>query len=116
MNSDTTQAQATDEPRPVPRRGDGWEVLPGTDDKTRCYPTAQAYTWQEFAGLALQDEEGKPIAAVEMGGYGDITMVDPWTCQRLWMGHALGTPESPATVYDALRRLIDLAEREQFLG
>lgn len=109
MNSDTT-TPATDEPRPVPREGDGWQISAGTDDKTRCYPQAESYTWSEFAGVAIQSGD-QPIVATEMGGYGDMTMVDPYTGQRLWMVGAF-----EGDIYDALRRLIDLAEREQFLG
>lgn len=122
MNSDnTTQdtaAPATDEPRPLPRQGDGWSVRHGSEDKTRCYPTTDTYTWSEFAGVAIHDGEGKPVAAVEMGGYCDLSMVDPYTLQRLWVADVLSTREdgSEPTIYDALRALIDIAEREQFLG
>lgn len=100
---------ATDEPRPIPRQGDGWSIHAGTDDKTRCYPTAESYTWGAFAGLAIESG-GQPVAAVELGGYGDLEMVDPYTMQRLWVG------DVPDSIYDALRKLIDVAEREQFLG
>lgn len=118
MNSDnTTQAQttpATDEPRPVPRQGDGWSVRHGSDDKTRCYPNTDTYTWSAFAGVAFQDGDGKPIAAVEMGGYCDLEMVDPYTLQRLWVADLMR--DDNVSIYDALRKLIDVAEREQFLG
>jgi hypothetical protein len=106
MNSDTNAVTpATDDPRPVPRHGDGWSVQAGTPGAV--YPDSDTYTWGEFAGMAI-----------ELGGYGDMTMVDPYTRQRLWMGairDAEGTivDETP---YAQLRRLIDLAEREQFLG
>ena len=117
MNSDTT-TQASDDPRPVPREGDGWSVRHGSPDKTRCYPQAESYTWSEFAGVAIEGEGGKPIAAVELGGYYDATLVDPSTLQRLWVAdvfRATGDGPEP-TIYDALRALIAVAEREQFLG
>ena len=114
MNSDNTaQAPATDEPRPLPRRGDGWSIKQGTDDKTACYPTAESYTWGAFAGLAIESD-GKPIAAIELGGYNDMEMVDPYTLQRLWVADVMR--DDNTSIYDALRKLIDVAEREQFLG
>jgi hypothetical protein len=107
---------ATDEPRPVPRRGDGWAISAGTDDRTRCYPNNKAYTWNAFAGVAIQGSDGQPVAAIELGGYNDLEMVDPYTCSRLWVADAFGDGATPQSIYDALRRLIDVAEREQFLG
>lgn len=114
MNSDNTaqNTPATDEPRPVPRRGDGWSIRQGTPDKTLCYPTTDTYTWGAFAGLAIESD-GKPIAAIEMGGYCDLEMVDPYTLQRLWVADVM---RGETSIYDALRKLIDVAEREQFLG
>ena len=38
------------------------------------YPQAGSHTWGEFAGLA-----------VELGGYSDITLVDPYGGSRLWV-------------------------------
>lgn len=114
MNSDnTTQAPATDGPRPLPRQGDGWSVRHGSDDKTLCYPTTDTYRWGAFAGVAIESG-GKPIAAVEMGGYCDLEMVDPYTLQRLWVADVMR--DDNVSIYDALRKLIDVAEREQFLG
>lgn len=114
MNSDNTaqNTPATDEPRPVPRRGEGWSISAGTDDQTRCYPKAESYTWGAFAGLAIESG-GKPIAAIEMGGYCDLEMVDPYTLQRLWVADVM---RDGTSIYDALRKLIDVAEHEQFLG
>lgn len=105
---------ATDDPRPLPRQGDGWSIRHGSHDKTLCYPTAESYTWGAFAGVAVQDGDGKPVAAIEMGGYCDLEMVDPYTLQRLWVADLMR--DENASIYDALRALIDVAEREQFLG
>lgn len=64
------------------------------------YPKSEAYTWGEFAHLAI-----------ETGGYGDLTAIDPWTGQRFWVSDAAGS-DNP---YENLRRLIDAMEREGFL-
>lgn len=105
MNSDTNAAPATDDPRPIPRQGDGWSVKAGTAGPH--YPDAPAHTWNAFAGMAI-----------ELGGYGDMTMIDPYSGQQLWMGAIRGAEGAivDETPYAQLRRLIDLAEREQFLG
>jgi hypothetical protein len=109
VNSDTNAAAqatpATDDPRPIPRQGDDWSVKAGTEGPH--YPDNGTHTWGEFAGMAI-----------ELGGYGDMTMVDPYSGQRLWMG-AIRDAEGAIvdeTPYAQLRRLADLAEREQFLG
>jgi hypothetical protein len=46
-------------------------------DPARCYPKAEAHVWSEFAGLAI-----------ELGGYGDITAIDPHSGRRFWLGSA----------------------------
>lgn len=83
----------TDQQRPTSTTG------PAPEEQR--YPQATAHTWGEF-----------PVIAVEMGGYSDITAVDPYTGRRLWLGGANG---ADATPYDALRRLIDAMEAQGFL-
>lgn len=62
-------------------QGREWSVgVSGTLD--RCYPRSDSHTWGEFAGLA-----------VEMGGYGDLTAIDPYTGRRFWLGSALRCDE-----------------------
>lgn len=108
MNSDnTTQAPNACEPR----EGDGWLITAPTSGPH--YPHADAHTWGAFAGVAVQTDSG-PVAAAELGGYNDIELVNPYNGQRLWMSKAFRGKDG--NIYDALRRLIDLAEREQFLG
>jgi hypothetical protein len=74
--------------------------------REECYPKRDQFIWNEFA-----------LGAVEMGGYNDITFVDPYTGRRFWMGHAfVGAGGEKLSMYDALRRLVDAMEAEKFLG
>lgn len=45
------------------------------DATDRRYPQQEAHVWSEFAYLA-----------VEAGGYSDITAINPYTGDRLWVG------------------------------
>lgn len=67
----------------------------------QCYPKVEVYTWQEFAGFA-----------VEMGGYGDLTMIDPYSGRRFWC-------PVPDQVWEqgtmaAYRYLLEQAEKHGF--
>lgn len=42
-------------------------------DKTECYPAVETHTWGAFAGLAI-----------ELGGYGDLELIDPYSGRRFW--------------------------------
>jgi hypothetical protein len=70
-------------------------------DKSKTYPNQAEYTFQEFAGPVF-----------EFGGYGDMTMIDPYTLRRLWVGKEF---LFEGTTYDWMRRVIDLAEAIDFL-
>lgn len=62
-------------------QGREWQVShPMPKDK--CYPKTDSYTWGEFAGLAI-----------EMGGYSDLSAIDPYTGRRFWLGSALRCDE-----------------------
>lgn len=66
-----------------------------------CYPKVEVHTWQEFAGFA-----------VEMGGYGDLTMIDPYSGRRFWC-------PVPDQVWEqgtmaACRYLLEQAEKHGF--
>lgn len=66
-----------------------------------CYPKVEVHTWQEFAGFA-----------VEMGGYGDLTMIDPYSGRRFWC-------PVPDQVWEqgtmaAYRYLLEQAEKHGF--
>jgi hypothetical protein len=70
-------------------------------------PAGDVHHWGEFA-----------FVAAEMGGYGDATLVNPANGERLWVGRVF-TPqgdEPMVSPYDALRKLIDAAEKHRFLG
>lgn len=107
--------------------GREWSVS-GPAPAGECYPKSDSYTWGEFAGVA-----------VEMGGYNDISMVDPYTGRRFWLADAFrcdphaqalraaqpgadaiaamklsGGCRDCGSFYTALRRLIDAAEAAGF--
>jgi|SRR5215831_1725962 len=69
-----------------------------------CYPKREAYVFNEFAG---------PI--FELGGYSDMTLIDPWSGRRLWVADALGTPDMPIPLFDAIRYVLQVAEAVGFL-
>jgi hypothetical protein len=72
------------------------------DPRTEVYPQKPSYTFQEFAG-----------AVFEIGSFGDMIMVDPCTLKTLWVGGAFDPARS---IYDAMRRVLDVAEKVGFLG
>jgi hypothetical protein len=65
------------------------------------YPDAGSYQWGEFACLAI-----------EFGGYGDLSAVDPYDGRRL---NTRAFNPGGGSVYDALRRLVDEMQRTRFL-
>lgn len=70
-----------------------------------CYPKNGTHTWGAFACLAI-----------EMGGYGDFEIVDPYTGRRFWTPAFGNNDENDnPTIYDALRRAIDAMEAHAFL-
>lgn len=78
-------------------------------DPARTYPRSGSHEWSEFAFLAI-----------EQGGYGDITAIDPYTGRRFWLSQEYKPDGSHDVVmkspHQRLRELIDAMEREQFLG
>jgi len=79
----------------------GMRRHPKMDPHQDVYPQKGSYTFQEFAGPVF-----------EFGGYGDMTLIDPYTLRRLWVGQQV---VGELNVYDAMRRAIDLAEAIDFL-
>jgi len=73
------------------------------DPKADVYPYKQSYTFQEFAGPVF-----------EIGGYGDMTLIDPYTLKRLWVGGVF--VDDNTSVYDGIRRVLAVAEELDFLG
>lgn len=71
--------------------------------------------WEITTRLGVGNDAGEtPIAAISTGGCGDLILTDPATGQRLWV-QAFGIAD-PGSVYDAMRRLIDIAEAQDFLN
>lgn len=66
-----------------------------------CYPKAGSHVWNEFAGLAI-----------ELGGYGDITAIDPYTGRRFWWGNGVLT----GNFYEDIRNLATEMEKQRFLA
>lgn len=97
MKSDNTAAS------PVMPADERWAISGPTEGPH--WPNAEAHTWGEFAGVA-----------VECGGYGDMTMIDPSSGRRLWLGDAFDQTPGDGAFLRALRRLVDLAEATGFLG
>jgi hypothetical protein len=71
------------------------------------YPSTDTYQFQEFAGVVF-----------ELGGYGDITMIDPYTLRRLWVADALAYDEVGGGTYllNAIRLACDVAEATGFFA
>lgn len=93
------------------------------------YP--DSHTWQEFAGFAI-----------ELGGYSDITAIDPYTGRRFWLSGAFKCdehvqalraakpgdeaiavyaashecPECNPALFNAVRRLLDAMQAANFMG
>lgn len=76
------------------------KFIPGTPGWVG-YPKNDSYTWGEFA-----------CAAFEIGGYSDMTLVDPYSGSRFWVGDVLA--DGP-TWYEAMHRVISAAEQGNFL-
>lgn len=74
-------------------------ITPGTPGYVG-YPKNDQYQWGEFA-----------FAAIELGGYSDMSLVDPMTGTRLWVGEILS--DGP-TWSEALHRLAAAAEQTNF--
>ena len=81
-----------------------------------CYPATGTYTFGEFAGPVFEHGgDGENAApAFEFGAYGDMSLVDPWTGRRLWV--AVFNAGQPMSVYDAMRKVIEIAEATGFLA
>lgn len=84
------------------------------------YPQVEAHTWGEFAG-----------AVFELGGYGDMTLIDPYTGSRMAVMRVFESDEAATAWFDsiserlaqaparsdfyrAMRRVIDVAEANSF--
>lgn len=68
------------------------------------WPQAETHTWGEFAGLA-----------VELGGYSDITLVDPGSGSRFWFHPGAHLDRnSPTWFWDALIEAAQAAKATQW--
>jgi hypothetical protein len=94
--------------RDVPGHGKVHFSISDEKPKEQTYPKTDMYQYQEFAG---------PV--IEFGGYSDITMVDPYTGRRLWMGAEYDANDRPVTdndTYAQITKLVALAKEIDFLG
>lgn len=84
------------------------------------YPATDTYQFGEFAGPvaerpAVEGVQGRqPGPVAEFDGYGGITLTDPWTGDRLWVGDVAG--EFDGSLWDAMRRIIGVAEDIGFMA
>ena len=63
--------------------GRDWSIIGPVDpDPSRFYPQVDCHIWGEFAALAI-----------EMGGYRDLSAVDPYSGQRFWLSNAFAPDE-----------------------
>jgi hypothetical protein len=69
----------------------------------KYYPQRDSYEFQEFAGPVF-----------ELGGYGDITLVNPYNGMRMWVSSTalIGTDD---TTYDWMIKAIEIAKECHFL-
>jgi hypothetical protein len=107
-------------------QGRDWKITQGTKPSNGGY---HDHVWQEFAGIAI-----------ELGGYSDITAIDPYSGRRFWLSDAFrcdqhtaqlkaATPGDEAiavyqaahecadcsgTFFNAIRRLLDAMEAVGF--
>lgn len=99
MQSDNNAASTPS----VPTDDRAWSVSAPTDGPHYPETEAHDYTWGAFAG-----------AAIELGGYGDLILVDPYSGRRLWLADCLDD-EPKGSFLRGLRKLLDLAEATGFL-
>jgi hypothetical protein len=112
----------------VTEQGRDWKIIQGARPENGGY---NDHVWQEFAGLAI-----------EMGGYSDITAIDPYSGRRFWLSDAFkcdvhtamlknAKPGEEAiavyqashecgdcgdSLYNAVRRLLDAMQAVGFPG
>lgn len=77
--------------------GHTYRVMPA-DGSRPTYPAAKAHTWGTFAGLV-----------VELGGYNDVELIDPYTGGSFWFSPA-NPGDGPFSLLKVLRQAIDAAE------
>jgi hypothetical protein len=77
------------------KRGEKW------DPKAEVYPQKPSYTFQEFAGPVF-----------ELGGYGDMTLIDPYSQRRLWVSQST---IGDLSAYDAMILVLKIAQAIDFL-
>jgi len=73
-------------------------------------------TWRVTTRLPAGNADYTPIAAIETGGVGDLALVDPVSGHRLQIQIPTDADGEPRSIYNAMRRLIDIAESRDFLN
>ena len=106
--AETTGTEATSDRDWVVILDDGIKVRYGISTGSQDpYPKNDLYQFQEFAGPVF-----------ELGGYGDMSLIDPYTMRRLWVSDVLREEEreGPAYLLNAIRRVLDVAETVGFFA
>lgn len=84
--------------------GREWRNIAPYNPDAERYPKAAAHVWGEFAGMS-----------VELGGYQDMSLVDPYTGRRFWLEKAFVGPDGEQlSFWDALRATINAAQAAEF--
>jgi hypothetical protein len=112
----------------VTEQGRDWKITQGVKPENGGY---NDHVWQEFAGLAI-----------ELGGYSDMTAIDPYSGRRFWLSSAFKCDTHTAmlaaakpgeeaievyrlshecddcgdSIYNAIRRLVDAMQAVGFLS
>jgi hypothetical protein len=63
--------------------------------------------------MVIGEQSSLICCLVEIDTDGDMSIVNPYTSKRLWIGSAL---DQPSSVYDAIARAIETAKELEFLG
>lgn len=70
----------------------------------------------ETITYSITDEDDQSLVrccVVEIGQYGDMAVINPFTGKRLWVGASVDMTDN---FYEATRRLMKVAEELKFLG
>ena len=93
--------------------GVGYALRRETLSPGHRYPRCSTFQFGEFAGPVVElvtDAGTRPAMAAESDGYGNISLTDPWTGDRLTVE---GDPAGD--LWDDMRRAVDVAQAIGFM-
>jgi hypothetical protein len=101
--------------RPV-TRAEADRIIRDAREASHPIPLQSGDAWRITTRLGASDVGYTPVAAIETGGLGGLVLVDPATGYRLQASIPTDAAGEPWSIYDAMRRLIDIAEARDFLN